>query len=89
MPPIDNAASTTGVAWGPVSHAAAVTPADGTEFANVTTALWVGGGGNLSVVMAGGETVTLSGVLPGTLVPLRVTRVRSTGTTATNILALW
>lgn len=73
----------------PPSHAAAVTPDDATDLTYTTRALWVGGAGNISVITLGGETVTITGVLAGSLIPIRVNRVRSTSTTATNILALW
>ena len=74
---------------GPIENGFSVTPADGSDMAQVSRALWVGGAGNLSVVTRGGDTITLVGVAAGTLLPIRATRVRSTGTTATNIHALY
>lgn len=71
----------------PASHAAAVTPNDDVDLPVVARALWIGGSGDVSVVMRGGETVTLSGAVG--LVPVEVARVRATGTTATSIVALW
>ncbi|AXV15126.1 hypothetical protein CYG48_05075 [Neorhizobium sp. SOG26] len=68
-------------------HAAAVTPNDNTDLTYTTRGLYVGVAGNISVVMAGGETVTIP-VQPG-LHPLSVSRVRATGTTATGIVAVW
>lgn len=68
--------------------AAAVTPADGGSL-RPTRALYVGGAGNIKVDMALGSTVTFSGALAGTILPVQVTRVYSTGTTATNIVALY
>lgn len=68
--------------------ALAVTPNNDTVLQDGIRALYVGGAGNVSVVMAGGQTVTFSGVAAGTLLPIRVTRVRATDTTATLILAL-
>jgi hypothetical protein len=53
--------------------------------------LYVGGtgSGNLSVVPAGStDTVVLKGVSAGAFIPLQVTKVNSTGTDVTNILAL-
>ena len=44
--------------------------------------------GNVSVVMADGTTAVLSAVPAGMLLPLRVTRVNATSTTATLIVAL-
>ncbi len=52
-------------------------------------AVYVGGGGNLAVITSRGETVTFTGVPDGTLLPIRIRRVLSSGTTATNILALY
>ena len=73
----------------PGEHAAAVVPHDSTLLTNVTRALYVGGAGNVSVLMAGDETVTLTGVPAGTLLPIRVRRVNATSTTATAITAIW
>jgi hypothetical protein len=72
----------------PAESAEAVTPSDTTDLGVVSRALYVGGGGNVSVVMLGGQTITFSGVQAGALLPIRVARVRSTGTTATQLVAL-
>lgn len=69
------------------TDAYAVTPNNDADLADVPRALWVGGGGNISLVMASG-TVTLEAVPDGTLLPVRPSRVRATGTTATAIVAL-
>jgi len=50
--------------------------------------LYVGGGGDLKVKMVSGKVVTFVNMQVG-FVPLHVTHVYSTGTTATNIIALW
>lgn len=71
------------VTW---ANADSVTPSDTTEIR--ATALWVGGAGNVSVETAGGDTVTFVGVQAGSLIPIEVNHVRSTSTTATDILAL-
>lgn len=69
------------------NRAGAVTPSDSnTTFAN---ALYVGGGGNVTVVTEGGDTVTFSNVPAGTTIVLRVTQVRATNTSATNIVRMW
>lgn len=65
----------------------AVTPADATELP-VTAALYVGTGGNLSLMGADGDIYILRAVPTGALLPLAVRRVRSTDTTASNIVAL-
>lgn len=73
----------------PASNAAAVTPNDSTDLTYTSRALFVGGAGNVAVIMAGGQTVTFTGVTAGFLLPIRVSRVLSTGTTATTITAVW
>lgn len=73
---------------GPASHAFAVTPSDGSDLSETTRALYVGTGGALSAVMASGVTVTFGSLASGTLLPVRVTRVLATGTTASAILGL-
>lgn len=69
-----------------------VTPADGTDLPFVnsqgTKGLYIGGGGNVNVNLAGGGTAVLTGVVTGQLLPIAVTRVLSTSTTATGILGL-
>jgi hypothetical protein len=68
----------------PVSHAFAVTPDDSADLTHVTRAFYVGGGGDLRVVMADGATVTFAALAPGWH-PVRVRRVLATGTSATLI----
>lgn len=72
----------------PASTAFAVTPADGSDLADVTRAIFVGGSGTLSVIMLSGQQVTFQGLVAGTMLPIRVRRIRATGTTATAILGL-
>jgi hypothetical protein len=50
--------------------------------------LYVGVGGDLEVTTAGGDLVTFMGILSGTFLPIHVIKV-NTGTTATDIIALW
>ena len=73
----------------PAEYATVVTPSDSTDLTRVARALYIGSGGNLNVDMADGSTVLFSNVLGGTILPLRVKRVRSTSTTATLIVALF
>lgn len=53
-----------------------------------TDAIYVGGAGNVSVKNVDGTVVTFIGVPVGTVLPIKVTVVRSTLTTATNLVAL-
>lgn len=73
---------------GPARNAAAVTPNDSTDLANTSRALSIGAAGTIAVDMVGiGDNVSLT--VEAGILPLCVTRVRSTGTTATGIVALW
>lgn len=51
--------------------------------------LYIGGTGNVSVVTLGGDTITFAGVPAGTTLPIQVVKLRSTGTTATLVNAMW
>ena len=86
----DSFASNASALDSPGYHAAAVTPNDGSDLATFARALYVGTGGNVTLDTAGGETaVAFVGVAAGTIIPVRAARVRSTGTTASDIVALW
>lgn len=51
--------------------------------------LYVGTGGILRVLTAGGDDITFQGVPNGTFIPVQVVRVFASTTTANNIVALW
>lgn len=73
----------------PARGGQAVTVSDSTTYAP-SRAVWVGGAGNLAVVFNDqNSAVTLTGVAAGTLLPISVTKIMSTNTTATNITILW
>ena len=74
---------------GPAKDAAAVTPSDSNDLGTFARALYIGGGGDLHVTMAGGSEVTFEDVPAGSTLPIRVKRVHATGTTASSIVALW
>jgi hypothetical protein len=68
---------------GLASDAFAITPHDtNTQRA---AALFVGGAGNVAVTTEDGTTLTFTGVQAGSVLPVKVTKVLSTGTTATTI----
>lgn len=69
------------------NRAVAVTPSDTIEV--FASAIYIGSGGNVSVITEGGDTVTFSNVPAGTTLVIRVTRIRATSTTATNIVRMW
>ena len=79
-------------------RAAAVTPSNTLNIPSVATqdgsgnngcVLYVGTGGTLKVTTIGGDEVTFTGIVSGTFVPVQVIRVWATGTSASNIVALW
>ena len=78
-----------------VGRAAAVTPSDTARIPDVAggvnngCVLFVGGAGNLKVETVGGDEVTFVGINTGAFLPVQVVKVFATGTSATNILALW
>jgi hypothetical protein len=51
--------------------------------------LYVGVGGNLRVMTAGGDDVIFLNVQNGAFIPVNVVRVFATNTNATGIVALW
>ena len=51
--------------------------------------LYVGTGGSVKVMTAGGDTVTFNNVPGGSFLPVQVVRVYYTGTTAASIIAMW
>lgn len=51
--------------------------------------LYVGSAGNVSVTTIGGDTVTFDAVPAGTILPVQIKQLNSTGTVPTSFLALW
>jgi hypothetical protein len=60
-----------------------------TSVSSLTRGVWVGGAGNARFDLENGATLTFDGITAGTLLPIRVVRLRSLSTTATNIIGLW
>lgn len=72
----------------PASFAAVVTPSDSTFLDQTALALYIGVSGNVSIQTLLGTTVIFENVPVGIL-SVKCTRVNSTGTTASSIVALW
>lgn len=72
----------------PAYDMATVTASD-TANINPTRGVYIGGAGDLKVDTAGGTTITLSATAAGSILPISVKRIYATGTTATNIVALY
>lgn len=77
--------------WGPsdsIQDAQTVVPSD-TATIKTTRSVWVGSTGNLVVTMTSGNSATFNNVPNGTWLPIQVTQVKATNTTASNIMALY
>jgi hypothetical protein len=72
----------------PFMRVRVITPSDVTTYSPPLDAILVNGAGNLAIVDLSGNTVTIAGVVAGSLLPIGASRVMSTNTTATNIIGL-
>lgn len=73
----------------PAHSAYVITPNDSTMLSAHTRGIYVGGVGDLTVLIYNDTVaVTFVGVPAGTLLPIRVSKVLATGTTATNLVGL-
>ena len=73
----------------PAIDGQAVAPSDSTLLTQVSRAIYVGTAGNISAELASGTQVTFTAVPAAMILPLRLRKIRATGTTAQNIVALW
>lgn len=71
----------------PARSAAGIAPNDGADLGTVSRAIYVGAAGDLRVELVNGGDVTFAGATG--LLPICVSRVYATGTTAASIVALW
>ena len=88
MPAIDNFSRQQTLTGDPATNAVLITPNDSTDLVAVTRAVYVGTGGNMKVTMQDSGTVLFTGIPTGTTLPIRVSRIWSTTTTASTIIAL-
>lgn len=74
---------------GSAAAVVAVTPSDTVDFAEgVCRALYIGTGGAV-VAVVNGTAVTFANTQSGSVVPIQASRVNSTSTTASDIVALY
>jgi hypothetical protein len=85
----ENYASRASGMGAPARGGFAVTPSDAVDLPHETRAIYVGASGDLSLVMVDGTAVTLCGIVAGSLLPVRVTRVKATNTTADLLVGLY
>jgi len=77
--PSDTAPLNPGTGYGPTAG----TPVP------IATQLYIGGAGNVSLISEDGSPLLYQGVPAGSVIWMRTVQVKATGTTATNILALY
>ena len=70
-------------------RAADITPSDTVDLSDPTRGIYVGVSGNIKVTLVSGGTVTFLGAISGSILPVQAIRVYATGTTATNMIALY
>lgn len=74
----------------PAKRAAAITPSDATDLETPTRGIYIGVTGDVTVDLEdSGTTILFKGAVAGSVLPVEAKRVRATGTTATNLVALW
>lgn len=72
----------------PAVGAVAIIPSDSVDIA-VARGIYVGGAGNIVVTLLDGTTATFIAPIVGSILDISARRVLATGTTATNLLALY
>ena len=72
----------------PAGAAVALTKSDSTVI-EITRGLYVGGTGDVAVLMADGVSCIFESVPAGFILPVRCTKLLSTGTSATKVVALY
>ena len=90
MPAVDRANASNGIT-DPSSLYAAVTPSDTAgsgDLTYISRAIYVGTGGTVVAITMADTEVSFVNVPDGTTLPIRAKRIKSTGTTASNIVAL-
>ncbi len=74
----------------PASNGLIVTPSDTINLPHESIYLYVGVAGDVSVEMKGvGTALIIDSVPAGTLLPIKITRVNSTGTAATDMVVFY
>lgn len=73
----------------PAQKAAAITPHDTNALAAVTNGIYVGGTGAITLRPVNSPADVVFTAIPvGSILPIRASHVRATGTTATNLVGL-
>lgn len=73
----------------PARKAITIVPNDGVDLAFTSRSIYVGTSGDVAVHMAGENSPVVFKNMHAGILPVRVDRVLSTGTTAADIVVLW
>lgn len=73
----------------PAIDGQAVTPSNTSDLPHVSRAIYIGASGDIAVELVSGASVTFKSVPAGAMMPLRARKILSTGTTGSEIVALW
>lgn len=71
------------------SQAVAVTLSDSTVYSPPPDAFMVGASGNVTIVDMNGHTTLIKNMTQGIVYPIRATKFKSSGTAATDLVALY
>jgi len=72
------------------TEAVVVSPNNGSNLGKLFALIFVGVGGDIKVDCSGsGDAIVFKNVASGSILPIKVDRVYATGTTATNMVALY
>jgi hypothetical protein len=85
---LDRYASRSASHVAPAVHGFAVTPSDSTDLSEIVRALYIGAPGDVATILKSGATVTFKNLAAGTILPVRASRIKATGTTAADIIGL-
>ena len=66
-----------------------ITPHDTNELPKYTKAIYVGGTGNITLTCVDDTEVVFATIPAGTILPVRAKIIKSTGTTATTLVAMY
>jgi hypothetical protein len=72
----------------PASDGFAITPDDDEDLPEVVRAIYVGVAGDVTAVLREGATLSFTNVPAGSLLPVRATRIKATGTSASDLVGL-
>ena len=73
----------------PIRAGKTVTPSDTVDLPDAVRALYIGVAGNLAIETVDGSDLTFIAVTAGSIYPFKAKKVKSTGTTASSIVAIW